>query len=74
MNNNQQIHIEYLPSRLKVQYPMFAHMFCSMLIMQVIDCRKVKMKTLIIRTDLQDGVMDDWSLVSNTEDIVGECS
>ena len=53
---------------------MFAHMFCSMLIMQVIDCRKVKMKTLIIRTDLQDGVMDDWSLVSNTEDIVGECS
>ena len=36
--------------------------------MQVIDCRKVKTKTLIIRTDLQDGVMDGLSLVSDTED------
>ena len=39
-----------------------SHNFCSMLIKQLIDLEKVRTDNLKFRTDLQDRVMDGWSV------------
>ena len=39
-----------------------SHNFCSMLIEQLIDLRKVRTDNLKSRTDLRDRVMNGWSV------------
>ena len=47
--------------RLELKVFLFTQ-FCSMLIEQLIDLRKVKTENLKFRTDLEDRVMNSWSV------------